>query len=599
MKNTTRSLFRIPHFAFRIICAVLALLCACGGKGRGGDVSGNVSPALADIDSMMWRQPDSAFVMLQAFASSPSADSLGEFDGHYLHLLLSELLYKNDYAQTNRGELLRAADYFDSLYANRGSASLAFLDARSHYIKGVGYYERDSVVEACGEYFKALETMEDRFGENDLKGKKAQFMALTYTHLCALFSDQYLHEQAIFFGKGALPYYSRHHSSKYAIAWILDEIGANYDMTSKYDSAECYYRAALDRLDDTLSLLYRDIVGHLSFLEFSKNRISDSALSILYRRIEQAESEREHLAGCLGIGGIHFQEHNYDSAEAYLNLVFENSDRVLSKRQAAEWLATICLAKGDTMKAKDYSFAVSKMVKDVGVNETLHSELTSLCNRHANKQAENAHKQSKRKLLLWMSLMPLALCIALALLLKQRIHETKMVEKERYAHKMNQKALSGKLKKANERLKKQNQELQQLESRLLQVTEKRPYKGNRDELLAEAVCQDIIKRFSEIVIKRNVPNTCYNNLTLDLHQLAELETAVEKHYTGFKGYLSFLYPKITSRDLEICRLLLLGLNKKEISLALDCDYSTVTNHVNKMEKHFRAENKLSVFIANP
>ncbi len=80
MKNTTRSSFRISHFAFRIICAVLVLLCACGGNGRGGDVSGNVSPALADIDSMMWRQPDSAFVMLQTFASSPSADSLGQFD---------------------------------------------------------------------------------------------------------------------------------------------------------------------------------------------------------------------------------------------------------------------------------------------------------------------------------------------------------------------------------------------------------------------------------------------------------------------------------------------------------------------------------------
>ena len=143
-------------------------------------------PTLVSIDSLMWESPDSAFALLLDFASPPRSDSLGVFDGHYFQLLVSELLYKNDCEQTNRSALLRSVDYFDSLTGvHGGDASPAdvFLDARAHYIKGVGCYERDSVVEACAEYLKAVEVMESRYDEADLTGQKAKFMALNYSHL--------------------------------------------------------------------------------------------------------------------------------------------------------------------------------------------------------------------------------------------------------------------------------------------------------------------------------------------------------------------------------------------------------------------------------
>ena len=48
------------------------------------------SPELAAIDSLMWRQPDSALAMLQQFAASPKADSLDELNGHYCQLLTAK-----------------------------------------------------------------------------------------------------------------------------------------------------------------------------------------------------------------------------------------------------------------------------------------------------------------------------------------------------------------------------------------------------------------------------------------------------------------------------------------------------------------------------
>ena len=151
----------------------------------------NAHPALVEIDSLMWQHPDSALVCLLPYFDTccrdVSRNVSTDYNRHYAHLLLAELLYKNDYAQTNRMELQQAVGYFDSLCFGRDAAhhvstdpTTVFLDARAHYINGVGYYEKDSIVEACKEYLKALEVMENRFEEKELVGKKAQFLAYTF-----------------------------------------------------------------------------------------------------------------------------------------------------------------------------------------------------------------------------------------------------------------------------------------------------------------------------------------------------------------------------------------------------------------------------------
>ena len=58
--------------------------------------------ALEGIDSLMWEQADSALKVMMEFAASPEADSLNEFEGHYCQVLIAELLFKNDYGQSNR-----------------------------------------------------------------------------------------------------------------------------------------------------------------------------------------------------------------------------------------------------------------------------------------------------------------------------------------------------------------------------------------------------------------------------------------------------------------------------------------------------------------
>ena len=118
----------------------------------------------------MWHHPDSALAVMMEFAGSPEADSLNEFEWHYCQVMVAELLFKNDYGQSNRTEVLKAVHYFDSIVGMDGAdirgkadtrgVSLPFLDARAHYINGVGYYEQGNLINSCTEYLTTLEVME-------------------------------------------------------------------------------------------------------------------------------------------------------------------------------------------------------------------------------------------------------------------------------------------------------------------------------------------------------------------------------------------------------------------------------------------------------
>ena len=82
-----------------MVCLVIGmtLWVACTPSAQVDAPAERPSDELSAIDSLMWRQPDSALAQLQAFCNSPEVDSLDDFNGHYCQLLISELLYKGDF----------------------------------------------------------------------------------------------------------------------------------------------------------------------------------------------------------------------------------------------------------------------------------------------------------------------------------------------------------------------------------------------------------------------------------------------------------------------------------------------------------------------
>ncbi|MBQ8958465.1 MAG: hypothetical protein IJ057_08210 [Bacteroidales bacterium] len=280
----------------------LAAMVACNRNvetRHGTSLPTDASPQLQAIDSLMWRQPDSALALLccrdvACNVSKNDGDDSGDveryvstgetFDNHYANLLMAELLYKNDCEQTNREELLQAVDYFDSLCGRTDVArnvSTIFLDARAHYINGVGYYEKDSIVQACAEYLKALELMEGRFEEKELVGEKAKFMPYIYNRLGDMFEEQLLAEPAITCYKQALLYCRREPTSIYGIPVLLYSLGIQCDIENQKDSAAFYYDMALANMPDNKNIHYRDIITAKSVLRYDLGFCLDSVIKDL------------------------------------------------------------------------------------------------------------------------------------------------------------------------------------------------------------------------------------------------------------------------------------------------------------------------------
>ena len=597
------------------------------------------TPELSAIDSLMWQHPDSALQCLLARrdAMIASPDTVGSnlrriqcvstttFDDHYANLLLAELLYKNDYAQTNRAELLRAVGYFDSLLlvadgadtrgvslqprrrrdARRATAqNRAFLDARAHYINGVGYYEKDSVVEACKEYLKALEVMEGCFEEEELIGKKAKFMALTYTHLTGLFSNLYLHEQAIYFGKKSLTYYEKYEAFFRHVAWMLNKIGSHYDMMNNYDSAEFYYNEGLKTLSDTNNLTFRDLSTRLAYLSYTKGKSTETALSQLHTLINQSENEEESLSRYAIIGEIFYQEKQFDSAWLYFKKVFQASHSIDSKKQIAERLVEICKTQGKEEEILEYAgFLVPFATQDED-NGFIKSRLAELYNIYKQHELEHQHRKKAIKQTRWsVGIVIGLLFVTMGVFVLYRKHKRKkqsleeQIKMEQYIHEIKQKALAGKLKQSNETLRDVSKQLEQsmANNALLDVS------GDPDDYSAyinTPICQYLIKLVHEQQFKSKMDCMIYKDSALSKEQLLALHDAAEKKLPRFTSHVRQQFSGLTDGDMDYCYLLLLGLNEADISALMQRAYSTVCERSRKINRIIEAKGDLYHTLRN-
>ena len=366
---------------------------------------------LEGIDSLMWRQPDSALTVMLEFAGSAEADSMDAFEEHYCQMLISELLYKNYKQQSNRDDLLRAVGYFDSIVVADGykkdgrkadarGASLqernVFLDARAHYINGAGLYERNDVVNACAEYLKALEAMEEQYEEKELTGKKAVFMFYAYNRLLELFSAQFMMESALSCGEKALFYCQNEPSLFKEIPSTYYHIGKQYDKMGEKAVARQYYGQAIEGICDINDPVYRDVVSTKALSDYQAGMGAEASLAAIRDVLAHANCEKEKLIRFLSIGGIFTVEQSFDSALYYLEHVFEDQDNESLQIRAAEYLLVNYDHLGDKAKSEECMRFLANHKKTEGETKALVSELEAMFKNYQNQKQER-HAEIERE----------------------------------------------------------------------------------------------------------------------------------------------------------------------------------------------------------
>ncbi len=583
------------------------------------------SPELSAIDSLMWKQPDSALTRLLPCFDTCGRDAkfcvstATEYNCHYAYLLLAELLYKNDCEQTNRQDLQKAVYYFDSLCACRDAArhvstdpTIAFLDARAHYINGVGYYEKDSMVEACKEYLKALEIMETAFEEKDLEGENAQFMAMAYTRLTVLFSDLYLHEQAIYFAKVSLVYFQKQESPSWYQAWIMNEIGSHYDMMDELDSAHYYYHKASVVIDDTTIILYRDIATHQAYLKYKANNHKDYALNKLYHLLSEAENEKELCSRCAIIGEIYYHEKQFDSAWVYLTKVYNETQNPEAKKQAAEWLVKICKVQGRMTEMYEYAELLVPFANQEENQSEVKSHMTELYNAFRQAKLSRQHRQMLKKkttqVIVIVGVLVVGLLAYVFLYHRNRKRKQlleKQIKEEQLSHNMKQKALSGRLKQSNQRLQETLKKIESQETEHKIIENDASYSSiceRYDAFRQSPICLEIQDKVNRLnsdnrnTLKTNSDITEYKAFAMTMSQTVQLTKTAELYFPNLYTTLKAQYAALDRKEWLHCCLYLLQFDKMSICVLLQEPYYSCRRCIVKLEKAFDCRQGLSAFI---
>ncbi len=586
------------------------------------------TPELLAIDSLLWHQPDSALTCLlpcfdTCIDTKFCVSTATAYNRHYAHLLLSELLYKNDYAQVNRTELLQAVAFFDSItqvpepaVAEHGrrvegpsKEQNVFLSARAHYINGVGYYENDSVVEACAEYLKTLEVMEEHFEDKDLVGHKARFMTYTYNRLGDMFSEQFMMEPAIDCYQNALVFCKIEPTSPQGISNILYRLGKQYDKMGEKTKASDYYEQAIHGLPNNNGLLFRDLVSTKALCDYQLGRGYEQSLNTLKQIQTQANSEIEYLLRSLTIGGIFFKKMMFDSALFYLVPVYENKENVTIQIQAADYLRIIYDSLDNKEKSDECVRFLANQTKAESQNKALVSRLEdqyqSFMNQQQQKQAKEEREKAIKKVM--SIIIPIAILVALVIFVLAKLrgkkqlrdkekHHQREMESERQAHKMQQAALSGRLKRSNEELRDVSNQLEQMLAKT--VSSEAELSDDYKAFVNTPISLYIVDLVHTQQFKSKMDYLIYKDKALSKEQLLALRDAAETNLPRFVSQIRKQFPKLTDNDMDYCYLFLLGLNEADISALMQRAYTTVCDRSRKINRIIGANESLYHTLRN-
>ena len=573
---------------------------------------------LAAIDTLLWHHPDSALAVMMEFAGSEVADGLDAFEGHYCQVLIAELLFKNDYGQSNREEVLKAAAYFDSLNFTLNDSptpksliagadplsptrndNIVFLSARAHYMNGVGFYEQGDLVNACTEYLNTLRIMESHFSEKELVDKKARFMALTYGRLIDMFSDQLIPEPAIYCCKQYLVYNQIAPTSLNAKANILYQIGLQYHILQKPDSVVFYYDAAFNALHDRNTIVYRDLMASQAVFDYYEVHDTIKALDSLKSMAAYAESETERISRYSTIGDIYYDAGQLDSAKVYLEPGFGFANDAIGQKLAAKTLHDIAISEGDTLKANQYVQFIIEDVAAAAESQKRVSQLNELFQQHlqweqerAEAERQEAARLRRNRMIVVVSVLVAVAALLAWLLIRRRMKQqrdaaSQQMEAVQEAHRLEKASMSG-------RLKRSNQELRELKDQMRQQAGNGAPKqeAQAESFNDEPICRLIMERVNEGQFKAQMDCKLYQDYALGKEQVMALREAADRHFNQFTVRLAKAYPNLTKGDLDYCCLYLLGLSDADISALMQRAYNTVSERSRKLKGIFGSEEPL-------
>ena len=302
---------------------------------------------------------------------------------------------------------------FDSLQAD----SLNNV-AQTFYQNAMRYWDMDSTVACCKEFYQVLELLEERFSVDNLpeaeqltKPDRSMINLLQriYRGMGTQYSVSLLPEPSSYFYRQALAINKKYSNSRESFGTTLFFIAYGFDICDQYDSACYYYDSAMRCFDnDSTNLNFRMSISRRGLIGYKTQHDAEPVIRDLKALLPHCSGVDIHDVE-LTLGYIYKEEKQYDSALVYLNRAEEGfgcgeHPNNTANSQTLEYLHEVYEALGDTEKMNECANLLAQYPHAKETLASMVSELTELFNNYIQKKQEAdtllQKRQTQRKNLL-------------------------------------------------------------------------------------------------------------------------------------------------------------------------------------------------------
>ena len=309
-----------------IIIILLSVLAGCDEKH---------DARLVELDSALWRNPDSVFNAINGF----DVASLNERDMAFLNLLRAESADKSDKTDTTTATISALEGYY--LKGNRDKD----LHPRVNYILGRIHIEK-------GEGPKALEYFRRSLRRAD-KNTDPRLKVAIYGQLTSVCSRSKLHHHAAEYAKGMVDNAEKLNDSL-MIARSELMLACEYRALNHNDSAQLIYERLAPFFSEMADSVQRTIYATQLAAFYKDNGDYEKADSVIKKTgIAVDGSSRSSVESIINDIDLHLGRTD-DLERRSLDLL-AHSDDIYARKTAARNLARIYLDRGDGRRALEYT----------------------------------------------------------------------------------------------------------------------------------------------------------------------------------------------------------------------------------------------------
>lgn len=523
---------------------------------------------------------DSAFYMLLNIKDSINTYYKDPYLVNEFNILLAEAQFKNLKKQANHRDVEKATQFYDSLFnIYKKDKDLSFQTARAHYYKAVGETEQDNIVESCEDYLTSLRIMKSCFKAKDLDYEKNRFIALIYTRLGTLYSDEYYFDIALDYYHNSYLFF-KYISDTTSYLYSSARIGKSYQSINEMENAKFWYKNTISEASEK-NYVYSDYAKRgLAQIYFDDGEI-DTSVNIVKELINISD-ENDKYAYEHTMAEMYLELNQHDSALYYAKQSFihgNKSTKLISAKMIYEIYKSLADADMD-----ESSFMDNKVHPKGRDNTDIKIQIASLYDEY-----KSDATKVKRYLTAIFSIIIILVVITISfisIISKTKKDHQETIYKKDEIIKDNEWRLSlieGRIKSSNEELRQKEEIIKKQETEITNIKSKinSQNKADLEAYYNSDICIEIFRRINDLE-ERNLKAS--EIAALNGNELLLLVRSADSHLNNYIGRLSSKYPELKKDDFYCICLIILNIDKSFVQYLLGKNQSSIWRRFDKIRK---------------